>query len=180
MKPVTWLLLAWLAIVVGAAWLALPTTAAPPPEPVAEPAAALPTVDEARQQAQLLHETMHATLQVVHHEYYREDEGLTIPAATLKKVFAELGSSRKVGLRWLVVDAQAMNVDHVAQDDFERAAVQALAAGKESHEQAAEGVYRHAGPITLTSDCLKCHLPNRNSTKPRTAGLIITIPVAAK
>lgn len=153
--------------------------AAAPPEPAAS-AARLPTVNEARGQAQLLHESIHATLQIVHHEYYREDEGLTIPAATLKKVFEELATSRKVGLRWLVVDAQAMNVDHVARDEFERAAVQALTAGKEFHETTAEGVYRHAAAITLTAECLKCHLPNRTSTKPRTAGLIITIPVAAK
>ena len=49
-----------------------------------------PTLDEARSRAALLHDTFHATLATVHHEYYREDEGLTVPAFTLKKVFGEL------------------------------------------------------------------------------------------
>jgi hypothetical protein len=158
--------------------LALNSVFAEPPAASA-PEARTPNVAEARAQAQLLHETLHATLQVVHHEYYREDEGLTIPAATMKKVFGELAERRKVGIRWLVVEGQAMNADHVAQDDFERAAVKALAAGEQSHELAAGSVYRHAGPIALTAECLKCHLPNRTSTKPRTAGLIIAIPVDA-
>jgi hypothetical protein len=29
----------------------------------------------------------------------------------------------------------------------------------------------------LSSECLKCHLPNRTSTKDRAAGLVITMPV---
>ena len=147
----------------------------------AEPAAdanKLPTVEEARGRARLLHETMHATLQIVHHEYYREDEGLTIPAATLKRVFPELASRQKLELRWLAVDAQAMNVDHKPRDEFEKQAVQELASGKDEFERVENGVYRRAGAITLTSDCLKCHSPNRTSNKDRSAGLVITIPVA--
>ena len=159
-------------IVAGLPTLQRPANAA---EPVV-----LPTVEEARRQAALLHETMHGTLQVVHHEYYREDEGLTIPAATLKEVFAELAKRQKVELRWLAVDGQAMNVDHVAKSDFEKEAVQALASGKATHEGIGENVFRYAGAITLTSDCLKCHLPNRTSNKDRTAGLVVEIPVRAK
>jgi len=152
----------------------------PHPSVNAAKPAVLPTVDEARRQAELLHETMHGTLQVVHHEYYCEDEGLTIPAATLKEVFAELAKRQKVELRWLAVDAQAMNVDHVAKDEFEKEAVQVLSSGKPSHEGIVENVFRFAGAITLTSDCLKCHLPNRTSNKDRTAGLIVEIPVRAE
>ena len=138
----------------------------------------LPSVDEARGRARLLHETIHATLQIVHHEYYREDEGLTIPAATLKRVFPELASRQKLELRWLAVDAQAMNVDHKPRDEFEKQAVQVLTSGKDEYERVENGVYRRAGAITLTSDCLKCHAPNRTSNKERSAGLVITIPVA--
>ena len=50
------------------------------------PAAVPRTTAEARGQARLLHEAMHATLHFVHRAYYREDEGLPIPAATLDKV----------------------------------------------------------------------------------------------
>lgn len=140
--------------------------------------AALPSVHEARGRADLLHETVHATLQVVHHQFYREDQGLPIPAATLKDVFDELSRSRNVELRWLAVNAQAMNVDHEPVDAFERDAVKALAAGKESIEHVEKGVYRRAATITLRSECLKCHLPNRRSTEDRAAGLVISIRVA--
>lgn len=138
----------------------------------------LPSVDEARGRAKLLHETIRATLKVVHHEYYREDQKLPIPARTLKSVFRELSNSQQVNLRWLAVNAQAMNVGHNPQDEFERDAVEELAAGKATHELAENGVYRYAGTITLTSECLKCHLPHRTSTKDRAAGLLISMPVA--
>lgn len=136
------------------------------------------TVDEARERAELLHETLHAALQVVHHEYYREDEGLAIPALTLKKVFRELATRKNVRLRWLVVDAAAMNTDHLPQNEFERQAVAALASGKDSFERVDAGNYLHAARITLGSECLKCHLPNRKSSENRSAGLVIGIPLA--
>jgi len=138
------------------------------------------TLEEARGRARLLHETMHATLQIVHHEYYREDEGLKLPARTLKAVFEELARECNVKARWLAVDGQAMNVDHQPQDEYEKAAAKALASGKREFEQFEGGVYRYAGPITLDSHCLKCHVPNRTSTEARTAGLIITMQVNAK
>lgn len=147
-------------------------------EATGQPVTEVPTVEAARGRARLLHEAMHATLQVVHHEYYREDEGLAIPAATLKTVFKELGKRQKVELRWLVVNAKAMNVDHNPQNDFEKEAVAALASGKHEFELAKDGVYRHAGLILLTSECLKCHLPRRTSTDPRAAGLVISVPCA--
>jgi hypothetical protein len=138
------------------------------------PRADRPTLDEARSRAALLHDALHATLTTVHHEYYREDEGLTIPAATLKNVFAELESRHGAKLRWLAVNAQAMNTDHQAKDEFERQAVKSLTAGKPFHEAVADGQYRRAAPIILTNDCLKCHLPNRTSTAARKAALVIT------
>jgi hypothetical protein len=162
-----------------------PSTIADEPLPAADTAASSrapsaarrPTVDEARRQAELLHRAMHATLQVVHHEYYREDEGLAIPAATLKEVFAELEREEQVQLRWLAVEGQAMNTDHRASGPFETEAVQALKAGREALERVEGKIYRRAAPITLTSHCLKCHVPDRKSTRDHTAGLIIAIPL---
>ncbi|TXT27800.1 MAG: signal peptide protein [Planctomycetota bacterium] len=138
----------------------------------------LPSVEEARGRAKLLHETIRATLKVVHHEYYREDQKLPIPARTLKSVFRDLASNQQVNLRWLAVNAQAMSVEHNPQDEFERNAVNELASGKATYDLAKNGVYRYAGTITLTSECLKCHLPNRTSTKDRAAGLLVTMPIA--
>ena len=92
-------------------------------EPTSKVAAPRPTATEARGRAELLHETFHGVLQVVHHQYYREDEGLAIPAATLKKVFHELANRKQVEVRWLAVNAAPMNLDHLPQNDFERKAV---------------------------------------------------------
>lgn len=135
------------------------------------------TTDEARSQAKLLHATIHSTLRVVHDRYYREDEALPIPAAAMGEIFKDIESMEHVKLRWLAVEGQAMNSDHVAQDAFETEAVNALKAGKPFHEEATERIYRRAAPITLSNHCLKCHMPNRRSTDDRTAGLIIAIPL---
>ena len=75
---------------------------------------------------------MHATLQVVHHAYFREDDKTPIPAATLKLVFREMAERQKVELRWLAVDGQAMNADHKPRDEFEKQAAAAIAAPKMS------------------------------------------------
>lgn len=141
------------------------------------PPADRPSLREARRQAATLHTAMHAALQVVHHRYYREDQGLPIPASILKEVFTEMEDEQQIKLRWLVVEGQAMNTDHKPQDAFEKEAVEALKSGKQEFERSENGVYRRAGAITLTSHCLKCHVPDRKNTKNRTAGLLISIPV---
>jgi Protein of unknown function (DUF3365) len=142
-----------------------------------EPPTTRPTLEQARRQAELLHASTHSTLQVVHHRYYREDEGIPIPAGVLKEVFADLKEQQQVTLRWLAVDGRAMNTDHIAKDEFEKEAVKALQAGKDAFERSENGVYRRAGAITLGNHCLKCHVPDRKSTTDRTAGLIISMPV---
>ena len=134
-----------------------------------------PSIEEARARAELLHDTIHATLRVVHRDFYREDEGLPIPAASLGKVLRSLEEDRGITLRWLAVDGEAMNVDHKARDDFERATVKSIQNGQKPHESTDGGVYRRAAAIALTSECLKCHLPNRKSTEDRFAGLIVSL-----
>lgn len=135
------------------------------------------TTPQARRQAEILHTSIHATLQVVHDRYYREDEGLPIPAAIMGNVFREVESEQNVRLRWLAVEGLAMNTDHLPQDTFENDAVRFLKSGEKFHEITEQGVYRRAAPITLSSHCLKCHMPDRKSTADRKAGLIISIPV---
>lgn len=136
-----------------------------------------PTIEQARRDAKILHTTIHATLRVVHDRYYREDEGLPIPASILGDVFKDVEDQEHIKLRWLAVEGLAMNTDHQPQDDFETAAVKTLKSGKRFHEEAHNGLYRRAAPITLSSHCLKCHMPDRKSTQDRIAGLIIAIPV---
>ncbi len=140
------------------------------------PAVSPAAIAAARRQAELLHASIHSTLQLVHDRYYREDEGLPIPAAILSEVFEELSRQQHVKLRWLVVEGQAMNTDHLPQDDFERAAVKALKAGRPFLDTVSGDTYLRAAPIRLSNHCLKCHVPDRRSTRDRTAGLIISIP----
>lgn len=135
------------------------------------------TVAEARGRARLLHETLHGALQVMHRDFFRDDEGTMIPSRSLEDVFHELARSFDVELRWLAVNADAMSIDHKPQTDFERNAVKAIASGKQEFEATQDGVYRHAGSIRLSSQCLKCHAPRRTSTNDRAAGLVISIPL---
>ena len=145
----------------------------PQPSSISAPA----TVDEARARAKLLHETIHGTLQVVHRDFFDEDNASMIPSASLEDVFHELSRSYGIDLKWLVVNADVVNVDHEAEDEFERNAVKALAAGKGQFEATENGRYRYAGPIRLASQCLKCHVKNRTTTEDRTAGLLISMPL---
>jgi len=138
------------------------------------------SAEDARIRARLLHDTIHTTLRVIHREFYREDEGLPIPSRTLNTVFNELTHGWNIKFRWMSVDARAMSIDHEPRDDFERAAAKALASGEDEFEAVSDGVYRRVGPITLGSECLKCHLPNRTSTRSRTAGLVISMPLKQK
>ncbi len=157
----------------------VPADEASPAEGVEKGSVTIPrtAAKQARRQAEILHTSIHATLQVIHDRYYREDEGLPIPAAIMGDVFKELEAEQNVTLRWLAVEGLAMNTDHLPQDTFETEAVKALKSGEPFHEQSENGLYRRAAPITLSSHCLKCHMPDRKSTHDRKAGLIIAIPV---
>lgn len=145
---------------------------------VAEPVTT--TVNQARRQAEILHSTLHSSLRVIHDRYYREDEGLPIPAAILAEVFKDVETEQQIKLRWLAVEGLAMNSDHKPADEFERQAAEKLKAGEPSIEVAENGLYRRAASITLSGHCLKCHMPDRKSTRDRVAGLIIAIPVAGE
>lgn len=135
------------------------------------------TIAEARGRSRVLHETMHGVLQVMHRDFFREDEGLAIPSRSLEDVFKELARSYDVQLRWLAVNADAMNVDNEAKTEFERNAVKELAAGKQEFEATTGDTYRYAGAVRLASQCLKCHVPRRTSTADRTAALVISMPL---
>lgn len=132
---------------------------------------------EARRQAELLHTSFAGTLSAIHHEYYHNDQGLTIPAMALKSVFRDVEQTHKVELRWLAINAQAMNVDHQPKSQFEKEAAKAITGGAEQFESVEGGMYRRVGAVALQSECLKCHLPNRTSNKTRLAGLMISIPI---
>jgi hypothetical protein len=166
-------------------WSELPLLPRAPRAAAAEDAAAAntahadapTTVAEARGRARVLHETLHGALQVMHRDFFEEDDATTIPSRSLEDVFKELAREYQIELRWIAVNTDAMSVDHKPRTDFEKDAAQALASGKAEYEATENNVYRHAGPIRLASQCLKCHVPNRKSTADRTAGLVISIPL---
>lgn len=159
------------------AWSARPAQHAGAEEPEAP---APPTVTEARQRARLLHETIHGALQVMHRDFFREDEKVKIPSRSLEDVFSELAKSHQVEVRWLAVNAEAMSVDHKPQTDFDQSAVHAIAAGKAEYDEHDAARYQYAGAIRLGSQCLKCHLPNRKSTEDRQAALVLSFPLENK
>jgi hypothetical protein len=132
---------------------------------------------EARGRARLLHEFVHGALQVMHRDFFREDEGLHIPSRSLDDVFKELHRSHGVKVRWLAVNAEPMNVDHRPGTEFETAAVQALAGGKTEYDAVVGDAFQFAGLIRLPSQCLKCHVPGRTSNHERAAAVVITLPL---
>lgn len=136
------------------------------------------SVAEARGRARLLHETIHGALQVMHRDFFNEDDALKIPSASLDDVFAELKKTHGVTVRWLAVNAEPMNVDHKPADEFEKQAAQALTAGKEEYDAVSGDLFRFAGLISLPSECLKCHLPRRTDNKERAAGVVINVPLS--
>ncbi|MCO8121692.1 DUF3365 domain-containing protein [Stieleria sp. TO1_6] len=138
------------------------------------------TTAEARARSKLLYETIRGSLQVMHRDFFDDEEAHAIPSASLQDVFDELAGVYSVEVKWLIVDTDVLNVDHLAENEFERLAVTALKSGKPHFESTAANRYRFAGPIRLASQCLKCHVKRRNSTETRTAGLLISMPLAAQ
>ena len=137
------------------------------------------TAVEARVRARILHETVHGALQVIHRDFFEEDESRVIPSHSLEDVFKELARSQGIKVRWLAVNARAMNVDNEPRTEFEKQAVKELSAGKAEFEQVTDKEYQFTGSIRLASQCLKCHLPMRKSNEARVAGLVISMPLKA-
>jgi len=172
----------WILAVLAATLCPTPVgVCAPPSDQAARAAEAAEhqpaTVGEARTRARILHETIHGTLQVVHRDFFDPDQRLAIPSRSLEDVFKELGRSWQVQIHWLAVSADPMNVDNNPRNDFEKQAVRELAAGKPEFETVEGGIYRFAGSIRLSSQCLKCHAPRRTGTEDRAAGLVISMPL---
>ena len=134
-------------------------------------------VAEARVRAQLMHETIHGALQVMHRDFFREEDRSRIPSASLEGVFAELEKTWQVKVRWLAVNAKPMSIDHKPADAFERKAASKIEGGEEMYDTTEGETYRYAGAITLGNACLKCHVPDRTSLEDRKAALVITMPL---
>jgi hypothetical protein len=133
-------------------------------------------VAAAREQAILLHRVYSATLDVMHHRYFRRD-GSVLPARAMEDVFEEMVSVTGTYANWISVNTKAMNIDHEPSTDFEKKAAAEISAGKEAYEIAGKAVYRRAAAIPLRSSCVGCHTKmfSTGPTSPRFAALVITI-----
>ncbi|WAC18598.1 DUF3365 domain-containing protein [Luteolibacter sp. SL250] len=133
--------------------------------------------EEAKLRSQLLHEVLHGALQVMHRDFFKEEEKSKIPSESLEDVFEEMEKTWGVRIEWLAVDTKAMNVDHRADDAFEKKAVEVISSGAEAHDMKEGGLYRYAGVIPLGNRCLKCHVPDRTSLEERKAAVVISMPL---
>jgi len=140
------------------------------------------TVEEAREQARLLHGTYNAALRTIHRRYFDAEEKEAIPAKALEDMFSEVDEGTGRTTRWISVNTPAMNVDHEPRDGFEKQAAEALAEGKKEFESIEAGEYHRAGEVRLVASCLKCHLSSltRQVQKDRVAALVISMPVRAE
>jgi hypothetical protein len=171
--------ISWLESTTQAEDSSSPMTATPAADGPASASEHAPrSVAEARARARILHETLHGTLQVMHRDFFREDDGTRIPSRSLADVFSELEKSYEIKLHWLAVDTKAMHIDHEPQTDFEKAAVAAFKADESEYEQVDGDAYRYAGRIRLSAVCLTCHLSRRSNNNDRSAALTITMPWA--
>jgi hypothetical protein len=163
-------------------WLiCYPVRAADPAPSV--PAAAggsLPTVEEARERARLIHASLRGALDVMHRDFFRRGESKAIPSESLQDVFDALAAGFGVTVRWLATEETVMNVDHKAGDAFGRQALKAVGEGRAEFSEVEGGRLRFAGSIVLQNQCLKCHVSNRTSLEDRFAALEISLPVKAE
>jgi hypothetical protein len=132
----------------------------------------------ARDRAKLMHGIYGATLESVHHHYFRRDRAV-LPARALEDVFAEIDRQSDIKTRWIAVNTPAMSITHEPQTAFEKKAAEELAAGKPEYVAVEKGFYHRAGPIPLGVGCVGCHTKffTEPPKTPRFAGLVISIPV---
>ncbi len=137
------------------------------------------TVEEARARARWLHEGLHGALQVMHRDFFEEDDAGMLPSQSLDDVFKEMARSWAVEIRWLGVNA-TKGIDHKPKDRFEERAAAALMAGEIEYEQVEANRYRYVGLVRLQNECLKCHVRERTTLEDRVGGLAISFPMKKK
>lgn len=144
------------------------TSASPPPELIAA----------ARDRAKLLHEVYSATLDVMHHRYFRRD-GPVLPAKAMEDIFEEMGVRSGTMANWIAVNTKAMSINHEPTTAFEKLAAAEISAGKESIERVTRHVYQRATMIPLKANCVGCHTKmfSEEPKTPRFAGLVISVPL---
>jgi hypothetical protein len=139
------------------------------------------TVSEARERAKLMHNIYAATLESMHHHFFKRDRSV-LPARALEDVFAEMERQSNIKAGWISVNTKAMSIHHEPNTDFEKKAAKAIAAGKGEFELVENGVYQRAAAIPLGTGCVNCHTGffSKTPQTQRFAGLVIRVPLKKK
>jgi len=139
------------------------------------------TVAEARARAKLMHNIYSATLDSMHHHFFRRERSV-LPARALEDVFAEIDRQSSIKAGWISVNTKAMSVHHEPKSAFEKNAAKAIAAGKGEFELVEDGYYRRVGAIPLGAGCVNCHTGffSKTPQTQRFAGLVISVPINKK
>lgn len=137
------------------------------------------TLDVARERAATLHLAYSATLDTIHHYYFRKDQSV-LPARAMEEIFKSVNRQSKAKANWISVNTKPMSVDHEPTSDFEKKAAAAIAAGKDQYESVEDGYLRSASSIPLHGGCISCHVGSSFGPPPkgpRYAGLVISVPI---
>lgn len=167
------LVLTWNVVVAGSV-----PRQRPDDTPTATPLTPRVTVAVARDRARLMHSIYSATLDTMHHHYFRREHAV-LPARALEDVFKAIDRETQMQSRWIAVNTPAMSINHEPATAFEKKAAAEIASGKNEIEIVEHGFYRRVGAIPLGSSCVGCHTKfGATADKtPRFAGLVISIPV---
>jgi len=151
--------------------------------PVAAPAAGNTTperlsVAQARERAKLMHTVYTATLDVIHHHYFRPERAV-LPARAMEDVFDTVAKETDAKASWIAVNTKAMSVHHEPKTDFEKKAAEEIGNGKADYERIEAGTYYRATAIPFADSCISCHTGffSKTPKSQRYAGLIISMPV---
>lgn len=133
----------------------------------------------AKERAEVLHVAYAATLETIHHHYFRRNQAV-LPARAMEEVFDEVARKSNVKARWISVNTKPMSVDHEPADAFEKKAASEISAGNEKYDAVEDGQYRSARSIPLGGGCISCHASSAFGPppkSPRYAALVISVPI---
>lgn len=141
-----------------------------------------PAVTRTRKQVQVLDDLYKTAIVLVTQHYVEESSDLAAGAA-FQKLFDAMRAKGHHDVRLLDATGQPYNEKNVAQDEFEKAAIAALKAGKPSPEQIIEKdgkrLLRVATPIPVVlQKCVMCHPAYEKAPAGQAIGALgYTIPI---
>jgi hypothetical protein len=124
--------------------------------------------DEARMAVEMMGDAYDLLLDEIH-ETYHTRPSVPVAATVIRKVHARMTELGWPQARYLAVNAIVMHPNHVARDEFETRAIQALRRGDRRAEELSEGQLRVATVVPLGGRCSSCHwTPGAQASKAAT------------